>query len=112
MTGSAHSSILGRLTAKPESKQVGEHLLVTASLAVNGKNPNGEERADFFDIQAWNKKGEILAMADKGEALLVRCRMQQDRFTQDVGGETVKRSKVKHSVVELNFVGGKKDGDD
>jgi hypothetical protein len=51
-------------------------------------------------------------MADKGEALLVRCRMQQDRFTQDVGGETVKRSKVKHSVVELNFVGGKKDGDD
>ncbi len=107
----ATSTILGRLTAKPESKQVGEHLLVTGSLAVNGKNPNGEERADFFDSSAWKKKGEILDMADKGEVLLVRCKMQQDRFTQDVGGEQVKRTKEKHTVLEINFTGGKKDGE-
>jgi len=114
MRGLAKATICGNLTADPQSKQIGDSTLVTTSIACNDKNMDGSEYTSFFNIEAWGKAGEILAMAGKGDGLLVECKMRQDRFEQeDSGGKVVKRDKTRLKVIELRFLGSRgRDGND
>lgn len=109
MLGKAYCEILGTVTKDPESKTTsGGNSLCTFSVAVNERRGENET-VSYFDVEAWNKVGEIVQNnCKKGDNLSLRCKMKQDRFEQEVGGETVKRSKVRLSLMDINFCGGGK----
>ncbi|MBO6102279.1 MAG: single-stranded DNA-binding protein [Opitutales bacterium] len=99
----------GRLTSAPDQKatQDGEAVALF-SLAVNRKDKNGQETADFFDCVAYGKTADaICAYLGKGRAALVEGRLRQRRWETD-GGE--KRSKIEVVVSGWQFADSRPDG--
>lgn len=104
---------MGNLTRDPELRTTPSGTSVCGfSLAVNRtwRNAQGEqqEAVDFIDCTAWGKAGEIISQyMQKGRALLVSGRLQQNSWEQD--GKT--RSKIEVIVEDFNFVDSGGGGD-
>ena len=79
--------LVGRLTTKPELRQVGNGLATTRfTLAVNRNfnNASGEREADFITIVAWRKQAEnICQYLDKGSLVSVDGRIQTGSYEKD-----------------------------
>ena len=105
--------LMGNLTRDPELRTTSNGTSVCGfSLAVNRtwRNAQGEqqEAVDFVDCTAWGKAGEIISQyMQKGRALLVSGRLQQNSWEQD--GKT--RTKIEVVVEDFNFVDGGGGGD-
>ena len=58
-----HIDLIGRLTADPETKQVGDSTCTTFTLAVQRKyTPKGKEKqTDFINCVAWRHTAEFVA---------------------------------------------------
>ena len=103
--------LMGRLTRDPEMRTTPSGKNVTSfSLAVD--RPTNDDSADFFDITAWEKTGELVNQyLSKGRRCLVQGRLSFRSWEQD--GQ--KRSKVEVVVEDFNFVdsggGGQNSGD-
>lgn len=83
--------LLGRLTKDAELKKTTQGTSVTAfSLAVNRnfKDENGETKADFLDIVAWDRTAEAICNnTKKGHRLLIEGRTEK-RSYETSNGET------------------------
>lgn len=96
--------LLGRLTRDPESRTTPSgKTVVTFSLAVD--RAGSEDQADFFDITAWEKLGELVSQyLSKGRRVLVQGRLRQDSWDDKETGK--KRSRVEVTATDVTFLDG------
>ena len=96
--------LMGRLTRDPETRTTPSGKSVTSfSLAVDRQGQ--DDSADFFDIVAWEKTGELVAQyLTKGRRCLVQGRLRQDSWDDKETGK--KRSKVEVVAFDVTFLDG------
>lgn len=101
--------LMGRLTRDPETRTTTTGKSVTSfSLAVD-RAFSQDGGADFFDIVAWEKLGELVSQyLSKGRRCLVQGRLSQRSWEQD--GQ--KRSKVEVVATDVTFLDGPSDSGD
>lgn len=99
--------LMGRLTRDPEMRTTPSGKSVTNfSLAVD--RLGNDDSADFFDITAWEKTGELVNQyLSKGRRCLVQGRLSFRTWEQD--GQ--KRSKVDVIANDVTFLDGPSGGD-
>ncbi len=81
-----YSVAVGRLTKDPESKSLKEVNKTSFTLAVNRSylKEDGERDADFFQVVAWGKLGEICQQyLKKGRLVLIEGRFQTRSYEKD-----------------------------
>lgn len=102
--------LMGRLTRDPETRTTPSGKTVTTfSLAVDRQG--ADDQADFFDIVAWEKTGELVAQyLTKGRRALVQGRLRQDSWDDKETGK--KRSKVEVVAFDVTFLDGPSGGSD
>ena len=102
--------LMGRLTRDPEVRTTTTGKTITSfSLAVD--RGGQDDQADFFDITAWEKLGELVAQyLSKGRRCLVQGRLRQDSWDDKETGK--KRSKVEVVATDVTFLDGPGDGGD
>ena len=76
---------LGRLTAKPETKEVGSNTVTEFSVACNkawkDKNDEWQEKVSFINCQQFGQYGKTTEIkCDKGMEVLVEGELLQDRW--------------------------------
>lgn len=98
--GINHVILMGRLTRDPEMRTTPSGKNVTSfGLAVD--KPGQDDSADFFDITAWEKLGELVNQyLTKGRRCLVQGRLSFRQWEQD--GQ--KRSKVEVVATDVTFL--------
>jgi single-strand DNA-binding protein len=96
--------LMGRLTRDPETRTTPSGKTVTTfSLAVDRQTQ--DDQADFFDVTAWEKTGELVAQyLSKGRRCLVQGRLRQDSWDDKDTGK--KRSKVEVVAQDVTFLDG------
>ena len=98
------------MTADPELKQtLNGKSVASFSIAINRRYQNeGEKKADFINVVAWNKKAEFIAKYfRKGMAICIVGSIQS-RSWVDQNGQ--KRYTTEVIAEEANFVESKSDG--
>jgi len=101
--------LMGRLTRDPEVRTTSTGKTITSfSLAVD--RGGQEDAADFFDVTAWEKLGELVSQyLSKGRRCLVQGRLRQDSWDDKETGK--KRSKVEVVATDVTFLDGPNGGD-
>jgi len=101
--------LMGRLTRDPETRTTPSGKSVTRfSLAVDRQTQ--DDQADFFDITAWEKLGDLVAQyLSKGRRCLVQGRLRQDSWDDKETGK--KRSRVEVVATDVTFLDGPSGGD-
>ena len=96
--------LMGRLTRDPETRTTTSGKSVTSfSLAVDRQG--SDDQADFFDVTAWEKTGELVAQyLSKGRRCLVQGRLRQDSWDDKETGK--KRSRVEVVAFDVTFLDG------
>lgn len=96
--------IMGRLTRDPEMRTTPTGKTVTSfSLAVDRQG--ADDTADFFDITAWEKLGELVNQyLSKGRRCLVQGRLRQESWDDKETGK--KRSRVSVVASDVTFLDG------
>lgn len=96
--------LMGRLTRDPETRTTPSGKTVTSfSLAVDRQG--ADDQADFFDVVAWEKTGELVAQyLTKGRRALVQGRLRQDSWDDKETGK--KRSRVEVTATDVTFLDG------
>jgi len=96
--------LMGRLTRDPETRTTSSGKTIASfSLAVD--RGGQEDQADFFDVTAWEKLGELVAQyLSKGRRCLVQGRLRQDSWDDKETGK--KRSKVEVVATDVTFLDG------
>ncbi len=96
--------LMGRLTRDPETRTTPSGKTVTTfSLAVDRQG--ADDQADFFDVTAWEKTGELVAQyLSKGRRCLIQGRLRQDSWDDKETGK--KRSKVEVVASDVTFLDG------
>ncbi len=98
----------GRIAKEPELKQTpsGVHV-ATFTIAVNRKNSNGEQKADFINCVAWRSTAEfVYKYFPKGSSIFIVGNIQT-RSWEDNNGN--KRFATEVIVDEASFVDSKGD---
>ena len=101
--------LMGRLTRDPETRTTTTGKSVTSfSVAVDRQTQ--DDQADFFDVTAWEKTGELVQQyLTKGRRVLVQGRLRQDSWDDKDTGK--KRSKVEVVATDVTFLDGPGGGD-
>lgn len=96
--------LMGRLTRDPEARTTSTgKTVVSFSLAVDRQSQ--DDSADFFDVTAWEKLGElVMQYLAKGRRVLVQGRLRQDSWDDKESGK--KRSKVEVVATDVTFLDG------
>lgn len=96
--------LMGRLTRDPETRTTSSgKTVVSFSLAVD--RIGSEDQADFFEVTAWEKTGELVAQyLSKGRKALVQGRLRQDSWDDKDTGK--KRSSVSVVATDVTFLDG------
>lgn len=101
--------LVGRLTADPELKEVGEGKVVNFSVACprSYKNADGEYETDFINCNVWNKVAENMKeYCHKGDIIGVKGSLQTSTYEDKEGN---KRYKTDVRVDKLTFLSSKKE---
>lgn len=94
--------ITGRLTKKPELKELKESKLCEFTLAVN----RDKEKTDFINCIVWNKQAEnLVKYQDKGSLIAIFGEIRVDAY--EIEGN--KRYKTYVLVNNIEFLGIKKE---
>lgn len=101
--------LMGRLTRDPEMRTTTTGKSIASfSLAVDRQTQ--DDQADFFDVTAWEKLGELASQyLSKGRRCLVQGRLRQDSWDDKETGK--KRSKVEIVATDITFLDGPNSGD-
>jgi len=96
--------LMGRLTRDPEMRTTTTGKTIASfSLAVD--RGGQDDQADFFDVTAWEKLGELVNQyLSKGRRCLVQGRLRQDSWDDKETGK--KRSKVEVVATDVTFLDG------
>mgnify|MGYP000250559280 CR=1 FL=1 len=96
--------LMGRLTRDPETRTTTSGKSVTSfSIAVD--RVGQDDQADFFDVTAWEKTGELVQQyLSKGRRVLVQGRLRQDSWEDKETGK--KRSRVEVTATDVTFLDG------
>ncbi|MFZ2545380.1 MAG: single-stranded DNA-binding protein [Candidatus Saccharimonadales bacterium] len=96
--------LMGRLTRDPETRTTPSGKTVTSfSLAVDRQTQ--DDQADFFDVTAWEKTGELVQQyLSKGRRVIIQGRLRQDSWDDKDTGK--KRSKVEVVANDVTFLDG------
>lgn len=96
--------LMGRLTRDPEVRTTTTGKTIASfSLAVD--RGGQEDAADFFDVTAWEKLGELVSQyLSKGRRCLVQGRLRQDSWDDKETGK--KRTKVEVVATDVTFLDG------
>ena len=99
--------LMGRLTRDPEQRTTNTgKIIVSFSIAVDRFGQ--DDSADFFDITAWEKLGELVVQyLTKGRRVLVQGRLRQDSWEDKETGK--KRSRVEVTATDVTFLDGPSD---
>ncbi|MFI5212650.1 MAG: single-stranded DNA-binding protein [Candidatus Saccharimonadales bacterium] len=96
--------LMGRLTRDPEMRTTSTGKTIASfSLAVD--RGGQDDAADFFDVTAWEKLGELVSQyLTKGRRCLVQGRLRQDSWDDKETGK--KRTKVEVVATDVTFLDG------
>ena len=88
--------LLGNLTKDVLTRQAGNKTVACFSIAVNeGKDNEGKDKVTFFNCEAWNKTGEIIAQHfSKGSKILVEGKIVLDKWVDRETGADRERTKI------------------
>lgn len=94
--------LMGRLTRDPEVRTTTSGKTITSfSIAVD--RGGQEDQADFFDVTAWEKLGELVSQyLSKGRRCLVQGRLRQDSWDDKETGK--KRSRIEVVASDVTFL--------
>ena len=95
--------LMGNLTRDPEIRYNPSGKAVASfGIAVNSKQ-GGQDKADFFDVIAWEKTAELCSQyLNKGDSALIEGKLTQRRWETDDGQ---KRNKVEIVAFNVQFMG-------
>ena len=95
---------MGRLTRDPEMRSTTTGKSIASfSLAVD--RVGQDDQADFFDITAWEKLGELANQyLSKGRRCLVQGRLRQDSWDDKETGK--KRTRIEVVATDITFLDG------
>ena len=93
---------MGRLTRDPEMRSTTTGKSIASfSLAVD--RVGQDDQADFFDITAWEKLGELANQyLSKGRRCLVQGRLRQDSWDDKETGK--KRTRIEVVATDITFL--------
>ena len=96
--------LMGRLTKDPEQRSTTSgKTIVSFGIAVD--RGGQEDAADFFNVNAWEKLGElVMQYLSKGRRVLVQGRLRQDRWDDKESGK--KQSRIEVTASDITFLDG------
>lgn len=96
--------LMGRLTRDPEMRTTTTGKTI-ASFSIAVDRGGQEDAADFFDVTAWEKLGELVNQyLSKGRRCLVQGRLRQDSWDDKETGK--RRTKVEVVATDVTFLDG------
>lgn len=100
--------LMGRLTRDPEMRTTTTGKTI-ASFSIAVDRGGQEDQADFFDVTAWEKLGELVNQyLSKGRRCLVQGRLRQDSWDDKETGK--KRSRIEVTATDVTFLDGPGEG--
>ena len=105
--------LAGRLTAKPEQKEVSSGTAVanfTLAVNQNYKDSNGDwqEKTSFADITAWRTLAEYAASLKKGSPVLIQGSLQSSNWTDEQNNSRKSVQIVAQKISSLEKTGNAK----
>lgn len=101
--------LMGRLTRDPEQRTTTTGKTI-ASFSVAVDRNTQDDQADFFNVTAWEKLGElVMQYLGKGRRVLVQGRLRQDSWDDKETGQ--KRSRIEVVATDVTFLDGPNSGD-
>lgn len=101
--------LMGRLTRDPEQRTTTTGKTI-ASFSVAVDRNTQDDQADFFNVTAWEKLGDlVMQYLGKGRRVLVQGRLRQDSWDDKETGQ--KRSRVEVVATDVTFLDGPNSGD-
>jgi single-strand DNA-binding protein len=96
--------LMGRLTRDPEQRTTSTGKVI-ANFSIAVDRGGQDDAADFFEITAWEKLGElVMQYLGKGRRVLVQGRLRQDSWDDKETGK--KRSRVEVTATDVTFLDG------
>ncbi len=96
--------LMGRLTRDPEQRTTSTGKII-ASFSIAVDRGGESDAADFFNVTAWEKLGElVMQYLSKGRRVLVQGRLRQDSWDDKETGK--KRSNVEVTATDVTFLDG------
>lgn len=103
--GYFNAQIIGNLGTDPETKTIKSgNTVCSFSVAVNGRDENGEDKVTWVRVSAWGKTGDLCQQfLAKGRQVFVAGRLTQREY-EDKNG--VKRTSLELNAEGVQFIGG------
>lgn len=101
--------LMGRLTRDPEqrSTSTGKNI---ASFSIAVDRAGQDDTADFFDVTAWEKLGDlVMQYLAKGRRVLVQGRLRQDSWDDKETGK--RRTRIEVVATDVTFLDGPNGGE-
>ncbi|MFZ1302068.1 MAG: single-stranded DNA-binding protein [Candidatus Microsaccharimonas sp.] len=96
--------LMGRLTRDPEQRTTTSGKTI-ASFGIAVDRGGQEDAADFFNVTAWEKLGElVIQYLGKGRRVLVQGRLRQDSWDDKETGK--KQSRIEVVATDVTFLDG------
>lgn len=101
--------LMGRLTRDPEQRTTSTGKTI-ASFSIAVDRGGQDDVADFFNVTAWEKLGElVMQYLAKGRRVLVQGRLRQDTWDDKETGK--KQSRIEVVATDVTFLDGPNGGD-
>jgi single-strand DNA-binding protein len=96
--------LMGRLTRDPEQRTTTTGKTI-ASFGIAVDRGGQEDAADFFNVTAWEKLGDlVMQYLAKGRRVLVQGRLRQDTWDDKETGK--KQSRIEVVATDVTFLDG------
>ena len=96
--------LMGRLTRDPEQRTTTSGKTI-ASFSIAVDRGGQADQADFFDVTAWEKLGDLVVQyLSKGRRCLVQGRLRQDSWDDKETGK--KRTRIEVVATDVTFLDG------
>lgn len=96
--------LMGRLTRDPEQRTTSTGKVI-ASFSIAVDRGGQEDAADFFNVTAWEKLGElVMQYLAKGRRVLVQGRLRQDSWDDKETGK--RQSRIEVVATDVTFLDG------
>ncbi|MFZ2125116.1 MAG: single-stranded DNA-binding protein [Candidatus Saccharimonadales bacterium] len=100
--------LMGRLTRDPEQRTTSTGKII-ASFGIAVDRQSQDDSADFFNVTAWEKLGElVIKYIGKGSRVLIQGRLRQDSWDDKETGK--KQSRIEVVATDVTFLDSPREG--